>query len=100
VRFNLETKILPENIAVPEGVRDPEQYRNHTVGPQAFVNALCGAIVKHRMESRVEVQSFDFRTLILVEEQHPQVPTYYLTSGVKLLSSEFVPQPLRASAAE
>jgi glycerophosphoryl diester phosphodiesterase len=100
VRFNLETKILPENIAVPAGIKDPEQYRNHTVGPQAFVDALCGAIVKHKMESRVEVQSFDFRTLILVEEQHPKIPTYYLTSGAKLLASELVPQPLRTSAGE
>jgi len=100
VRFNLETKILPEHIPVPEGVRDPEQYRNHTVGPQAFVDALCGAIVKYRMESRAEVQSFDFRTLILVEDQHPKIPTYYLTSGGKILSSEFVPQPLRATAGE
>lgn len=100
VRFNLETKILPDNIAVPEGINDPEQYRNRTVGPQAFVDALCGAIVKHRMESRVEVQSFDFRTLVLVEEQHPKIPTYYLTSGAKLLGSELVPQPLRTSGAE
>jgi glycerophosphoryl diester phosphodiesterase len=100
VRFNLETKILPEHIPVPEGVKDPEQYKNHTVGPQAFVDALCGAIVRNRMESRAEVQSFDFRTLILVEEQHPKIPTYYLTSSGKMLRSEFVPQALRASAAE
>ncbi len=100
VRFNLETKILPEHIPVPEGVKDPEQYKNHTVGPQAFVDALCGAIVSNHMESRAEVQSFDFRTLILVEEQHSKIPTYYLTSGARTLSSEFVPQPLRASSAE
>lgn len=100
VRFNLETKILPENIPVPEGVRDPEQYKNRTVGPQAFVDALCGAIVRNHMESRAEVQSFDFRTLILVEEQHPKIPTYYLTGGAKTLRSEFVPQSLRASSAE
>ena len=100
VRFNLETKILPEHIPVPEGVRDPEQYENRTVAAQAFVDALCGAIVRHQMESRAEVQSFDFRTLILVADQHPTIPTYYLTSSSKTLSSEFVPQPLRASAAE
>jgi glycerophosphoryl diester phosphodiesterase len=100
VRFNMETKILPEHIPVPEGVKDPEQFKNHTVGPQAFVDALCGAIVRNHMESRAEVQSFDFRTLILVEEQHPKIPTYYLTSSAKTLRSEFVPQSLRASAAE
>ncbi len=100
VRFNIETKILPEHIPVPEGVKDPEQFKNHTLGPQAFVDALCGAIVHNHMESRAEVQSFDFRTLILVEEQHPKIPTYYLTSGAKTLKSEFVPQSLRSFAAE
>jgi glycerophosphoryl diester phosphodiesterase len=99
VRFNLETKILPEHIPVPPEAKDhPEEFQNHTVGPQAFVDALCGAIVRNHMESRSEVQSFDFRTLILVEEQHPNIPTYYLTNSGKLLSSEFVPESLRATA--
>jgi glycerophosphoryl diester phosphodiesterase len=50
------------------------------------------------MESRAEVQSFDFRTLILVEEQFPTIPTYYLTGDPKLLSSPFVPAALRQPA--
>jgi glycerophosphoryl diester phosphodiesterase len=49
------------------------------------------------MVERAEVQSFDFRTLILVEEQYPKIPTYYLTGGTKLLSSPLVPESLRAS---
>jgi glycerophosphoryl diester phosphodiesterase len=89
VRFNLETKLMPENIPTDEA------HKNHTVGPQAFVDALCGAIVKNGMESRAEVQSFDFRTLILVEEQYPKIPTYYLTGDSKLLSSPLVPEQLR-----
>jgi glycerophosphoryl diester phosphodiesterase len=92
VRFNIETKIMPEGIATDEA------HRNHTVGPQAFVNALCGAIVKGGMVGRAEVQSFDFRTLILVEEQYPKIPTYYLTGAMKLLSSPLVPEQLRATA--
>ena len=47
------------------------------------------------MESRAEVQSFDFRTLILVEEQHPNIPTYYLTGAPKSLSSPLMPPSLR-----
>lgn len=90
-RFNIETKILPEGIATDE------EHRNHTVGPQAFVDALCGAIVKNKMQSRAEVQSFDFRTLVLVEEQYPKIPTYYLTGATKLLSSPLVPESLRVS---
>jgi glycerophosphoryl diester phosphodiesterase len=90
VRFNIETKIMPDAIATDEA------HRNHTVGPQAFVDALCGAIVKNGMEARAEVQSFDFRTLVLVEEQHPKIPTYYLTGSPKSLSSPLVPEALRA----
>lgn len=37
------------------------------------------------MQERSEVQSFDFRTLRLVEEQFPFLPTYYLTSNPALL---------------
>jgi glycerophosphoryl diester phosphodiesterase len=95
----METKILPEHLPVPAGTKDPEEYQNHTVGPQAFVDALCGAIVDNHMESRAEVQSFDFRTLLLVAEQHPNIPTYYLTGSAKTLSSELVPESLRATAA-
>jgi glycerophosphoryl diester phosphodiesterase len=100
VRFNLETKILPDRL--PEamaGIQDKnapaDLSKNHTVGPQAFVDALCGAIVKNSMVERAEVQSFDFRTLQLVEEQYPEISTYYLTNNEKLLSSDFVPTNLR-----
>jgi glycerophosphoryl diester phosphodiesterase len=92
VRFNLETKIMPDGNASDEG------HKNHTVGPQAFVNALCGAIVKGGMVGRAEVQSFDYRTLILVEEQYPKIPTYYLTGPAKMLTSSSVPEQLRATA--
>jgi glycerophosphoryl diester phosphodiesterase len=102
VRFNLETKILPlpndppgksvANLPIPSG---HEPSTNHTVDPQTFVTTLCGAITRNHMESRAEVQSFDFRTLILVEEQFPKIPTYYLTGDPKLLSSPLVPAALR-----
>ncbi|HMF63435.1 MAG TPA: glycerophosphodiester phosphodiesterase family protein [Edaphobacter sp.] len=100
VRFNLETKILPDRLppAVAGGQTakaSAELYKNHSVAPQVFVDTLCGAIVRNHMESRAEVQSFDFRTLILVEEQHSGIPTYYLTGGSRTLSSEFVPDSLR-----
>jgi glycerophosphoryl diester phosphodiesterase len=91
-RFNLETKVMPEGIPGDDG------HTNHTVGPQAFVDALCGAIEKNGMESRAEVQSFDFRTLILIEEQYPKIPTYYLTGPAKMLTSPWVPESLRATA--
>jgi glycerophosphoryl diester phosphodiesterase len=99
VRFNLETKILPFPHDAP-GKPAPmkpgtESATNHTAEPQAFVDALCGAILRTHMESRAEVQSFDFRTLVLVEEQHPAIPTYYLTGSVASLSGPLVPAGLR-----
>jgi glycerophosphoryl diester phosphodiesterase len=97
VHFNLETKILPDFIPPmdPKLKIPAEMLKNHTVGPQVFVDTLCGAIVRNHMESRSDVQSFDFRTLILVEEQYPTIPTYYLTEDSKSLSTEFVPASLR-----
>jgi glycerophosphoryl diester phosphodiesterase len=102
VHFNLETKIVPEFIPPAElklGV-PPELLKNHTVSPQVFVDTLCGAITRNHMESRADVQSFDFRTLVLVEEQFPAVPTYYLTEDSAILSTEFVPESLRQTAAK
>ncbi len=100
VRFNLETKILPDSQAAaalaPKGT-PPEMLQNHTFGPQRFVDALCGAILQGGMAQRSEVQSFDFRTLRLVEEQHPEIPTYYLTESAALLSTDFVPEALRTA---
>ena len=102
VRFNLETKITPfpndpsgPPPALPE---HHEPTTNHTFDPQTFVTTLCGAITRNHMESRAEVQSFDFRTLQLVEEQFPKIPTYYLTGAPASLSSNFVPANLRQPA--
>jgi glycerophosphoryl diester phosphodiesterase len=47
------------------------------------------------MESRTEIQSFDFRTLQLIEEQFPHIPTYYLTETTTTLSSPLLPPNLR-----
>jgi glycerophosphoryl diester phosphodiesterase len=82
VRFNLETKILPDAT-------------NHTVDPQTFVDALCGEIVRAGLAARCDVQSFDFRTLQLVEEQYPEIATCYLTEELESLASELIPMSLR-----
>ncbi len=99
VRFNLETKITPfpnDPAGPPPALLEHrEPTTNHTLEPQAFVTALCGAITRNHMESRAEVQSFDFRTLQLIEEQFPKIPTYYLTGAPNSLSSNFIPAALR-----
>ena len=97
VHFNLETKILPEYIPpMDPALKIPkEMLENHTVSPQVFVETLCGAIVRNHMEARSDVQSFDFRTLLLVAEQFPAIATYYLTENPKTLATPFVPESLR-----
>lgn len=95
VHFNLETKILP----LPDGgtatATNAMPTTNHTFDPQTFVTTLCGAITQAHMESRSDVQSFDFRTLQLVEEQFPTIPTFYLTEDPAHLSTAFIPATLR-----
>ncbi len=100
VRFNLETKILPEHLPsemidrLPPGA-PADLLQNHTVSPQVFVDTLTHAIAGQHMEARSEIQSFDFRTLLLIQEQHSRIPTYYLVENSKLFSTDFVPEPLR-----
>ena len=66
VRFNIETKINPSQ---------PQD----TVGPEAMVNALLKVVRDTGMMQRVSVQSFDWRTLRLVRQLEPSVPTVCLT---------------------
>ncbi len=67
LRFNIETKLSPDK-------------PDHTVGPEAMVRALLGVITEYRMEARVSIQSFDWRTLKLVQARAPHIPTVYLTA--------------------
>jgi glycerophosphoryl diester phosphodiesterase len=66
VRFNIETKIDPN---FPEESPDP----------QRFVSLLLGLLQQQKFSDRVMVQSFDWRTLQLVQQQAPEIPTVYLT---------------------
>jgi glycerophosphoryl diester phosphodiesterase len=66
VRFNIETKLSP---AAPE----------ETLPPEPFARALLAEIRAAGAEARVSVQSFDWRTLRVVEREAPGIPTVYLT---------------------
>lgn len=100
VRFNLETKIIPSDLTLDElrrlepGVAD-DLLPNHTVDAQKFVTALAGTIARYGMQDRAAIQSFDFRTLQLVEEQFPRIQTFYLTELPSTLSTRMVPASLR-----
>ena len=66
VRFNIETKIDPNH---PDESPDP----------QSFVTLLLGLIAAEGFSDRVMIQSFDWRTLQLVQQRAPKIPTVYLT---------------------
>jgi glycerophosphoryl diester phosphodiesterase len=67
VRFNIETKISP--LAPGE-----------TTGPEDFARRLIAEIRAAKMEHRAAIQSFDWRTLAVVQKEAPEIPTVYLTS--------------------
>lgn len=66
VRFNIETKIDPNH---------PDE----TLDPQGFVAKLLAVIETEGFSGRVMIQSFDWRTLLLVQQLAPNIPTAYLT---------------------
>lgn len=78
VRFNIETKLDPRRSVDEKGI----VYADRTAGPQAFVNALAGTISARGMQDRADIQSFDFRTLLLTHEQDPAIRTIFLFGDV------------------
>lgn len=73
-RFNIETKLNPRADTDAHG----HVYRKRTLGPDVFAEKLAKVIERNRMEERTDVQSFDFRTLLRVQERHPAIRTVYL----------------------
>ena len=67
-KFNMETKITPmEPTLAPE--------------PKEFARLVLEVIRKHHLESRVILQSFDFRTLHAMKELAPEIALSALYSG-------------------
>ncbi|MGB8437703.1 MAG: glycerophosphodiester phosphodiesterase [Burkholderiales bacterium] len=66
VRFNIETKIDPTR---------PED----TVGPEAFARGVIALAREHGVAHRTTIQSFDWRTLQIVQAEAPEIATVYLT---------------------
>jgi glycerophosphoryl diester phosphodiesterase len=69
VRLNIETKIDPNH---------PDE----SPPPERFVMLLLELLRAETFEGRVMVQSFDWRTLQLVQKLAPGIPTVYLTLQV------------------
>ena len=72
--FNIETKIDPREPAL-------------TAPPAEFVEAVLAVIRKHHLESRVILQSFDFRTLHEMKKLAPEIALSALYAGA---SRDFV----------
>ena len=66
VHFNIETKLSPQA---------PEE----TLPPQEFARAVLAEVRQAGMQARTSIQSFDWRTLKVVELEAPEVVTVYLT---------------------
>ncbi|MGC2777807.1 MAG: glycerophosphodiester phosphodiesterase [Bradyrhizobium sp.] len=66
VRLNIETKLDP---ALPAEAPDPER----------FVTLLLGLVEAEHFVDRVMIQSFDWRTLQIVQQRAPGIPTVYLS---------------------
>jgi glycerophosphoryl diester phosphodiesterase len=74
VRFNIETKLSP---------RAPAE----TAAPETMATALLAVVQRHGMAARVSVQSFDWRTLQVVQRLAPAIPIVALTSANSLADS-------------
>jgi glycerophosphoryl diester phosphodiesterase len=67
VQFDIETKIYPDR---------PDD----TVAPEEFVAKLLAVIRAAGMTERAMIQSFDWRTLAIVQRVEPGMRTVYLTT--------------------
>ena len=85
VRFDIETKLNPER---------PDE----TPAPEPFARAVVDEIRKAGMASRAQIQSFDWRTLQVVQKIAPEIPTAYLTPrGFQPRDHGSVPKMIKAA---
>jgi glycerophosphoryl diester phosphodiesterase len=75
VGFDCETKLSPLE---PSATRPPEE----------FVRIVIAEIRRHGMAARTMIQSFDWRTLQVIQKEAPEIRTMYLTSPRTLAPSK------------
>ena len=74
VRFAIETKLNPLQPAA-------------TLAPEPYAMALVDEIRRAGMQQRVQILSFDWRTLAVVQRIAPAIPTVYLTAQQRWLDN-------------
>ena len=79
VRLNIETKLNP---LIPDA---PD--------PDRFVTLVLDLLKRENFADRVMIQSFDWRTLQLVQQRAPSIPTVYLTSQASFFANVFPDKP-------
>lgn len=67
VRFNIETKVNPR-----------AEFASRTIDHAAFTAQVASVIAANNMQTRADIQSFDFRTLLDVHKTYPQIRTVFL----------------------
>jgi glycerophosphoryl diester phosphodiesterase len=87
VRFNIETKINPRGDIDPQGIK----FSDRTVDPETFTRAVARVIIKNGMLDRADIQSFDFRTLLIVQQRFPQIRTVYLFGDFPVYADPNIP---------
>ena len=74
VRMAIETKLNP---LLPDA----------TQAPEPFATALVKAVRDAGLQQRVQIMSFDWRTLQVVQRIAPEIPTVYLTAQQKWMDN-------------
>ena len=85
VRLNIETKIDPNH---PEESPDPRR----------FVAAVLDLLRREKFVDRVMIESFDWRTLQLVQKEAPGISTVYLTQQERPEENIYLDKPSPWSA--
>ncbi len=80
VRFNIETKVSP-------------LARGDTLPPEEFARALIAAIRAAGLAARSTIQSFDWRTLRVVQAEAPEIATAYLSAQQRWLDNIAASRP-------
>ncbi|UZO79650.1 esterase-like activity of phytase family protein [Aquimarina sp. ERC-38] len=74
VRYNIETKINPRTDTDDRG----DVFAERTLSPEVFTQKIVETIIANKLEDRADIQSFDFRTLLLAHQNYPSIRTVCL----------------------
>lgn len=66
-RYNIETKVNPR-----------AEFAARTIGHVPFAAAVAGVIAANGLQTRADIQSFDFSTLLDVHKTYPAIRTVFL----------------------